>query len=79
MPDPTPTYAPHTVRLVVADTGAVCEWQGDGVEHDEYNVTPWRETSLRLALNLVPELEDAIDRARVAGETVTVEVRRGRA
>lgn len=67
--------APFTVRLLVLDTGAVHEWQGSGVEHNEgFDPWPWEESSLRLALNLVPELADAIERARRAGRHI-VEVR----
>ena len=59
------------VRLHLADTGEVKEWHGRGVEDGH----EWRESPLRLALNLVEDLTEAIERARTRGERVVVQVR----
>ena len=68
------------VRLLAVDTGEVKErpmaghdappsWDEWGTGHN------WRLTSLALALGLVEDLQDAIDRGRMRGRSVEVVIR----
>lgn len=66
------------VRWTQVDTGEVKELAMAGVEQfmlDGGTVdSDWRQTSLELALALVPDLEVAIDRARLRGNCVEVRI-----
>lgn len=76
---------PLMVRLYISDTGEAKEWAMEGVTTlghwletvDGPNVGAeefWQVDSLPLALNLVPDLHEAIARARLRSETVEVRV-----
>lgn len=69
------------LRLLVADTGEILEWAMEGVdpspwvEDEVQQGEHWVVDSLPLALNLVPTITAAIERARDRGESVEVHVR----
>ena len=63
------------VRLMIADTGEVMQWAMAGDDGDEFDGSyPWEQTSLQLALNLVPHLMDAIDRCRIRGQWAEIRI-----
>lgn len=77
-----PLVGPLKVNLLVTDTGEVKEWAMDGKDDvrfsswdEETTEVFWQVESLPLALNLVPDLMDAIERARKRNEHVEVVVR----
>lgn len=79
------------VRFVAEDTGEIKERSMGGVERSwlsehfvgddskakegRYFEDEWEATALDLALALVPDLQDAIDRCRIRGRTAEVIVR----
>lgn len=73
---------PLRVRLYVDDIGEAREWSMEGkddVVFSEWDAATtevfWQVDSLPLALNLVPDVMEAIERARQRGEHVEIRVK----
>lgn len=69
------------VRFVAEDIGEVKQWAMEGKDDVRFSSwdeeTFWQVDSLQLALNLVPDLVDAIERCRMANRWAEVVVMPG--